>query len=543
MTTLTRPTCRRLQNLQQIPSVWEGDRRPLTGEAAASVGAELKGEGECILWVDGSQAVVRAMDIVSPETGAEAVVRALLQAMEHPHSPATPARPQKIVVRDRELQFFLRGVLQDLDIVIDYVPDLPLIDEIFKGFQEAASVRPPQLPPAYAKALIEKAYELWEGEPWEILGEHQILAIEINQWDVETLYACIMGMMGMEYGILLYRSLDSLKQFRQQVLNQDSSEHMESAFLKQDCMFITFERSEDATDDETLDLSELPLSEVQPNFGNLHPLERMRSFLYEEEAIACLIALEALHRFFKQHGKKLSLDHFPTINSRYRLPLAELGVEATPSHLSVQVATLPDVAQELAELGDDEDEDDLDFPVLRDDLVPRDCLRWLEILPWETVEQLRKSSGLYQPADTFIEAAGEGLPVVFIQTSQPKAKALIQGLQAAAGLSAVCFNPGEDPFAGTTYDLGVLQTNNGDLHLFEEFIDENAAYKAARKKWERACKKTKGYCGLVIAKGVTGASRGKPSVKDMLALMEARSLSAEELGIGPMELKLEIDWV
>ncbi|HEY9858972.1 MAG TPA: hypothetical protein V6D16_05670, partial [Candidatus Obscuribacterales bacterium] len=401
----------------------------------------------------------------------------------------------------------------------------------------------PQLPPAYAKTLIEKTYALWEGEPWEILGEHQILAIEINQWDVETLYACIMGMMGMEYGILLYRSLDSLKQFRQQVLNQDSSEDMESAFLKQDCMFVTFERTEDATDDETLDLAELPLAEVQPNFGNLHPLERMRSFLYEEEAIACLIALEALHRFFKQHGKKLSLDHFPAINSRYRIPLAELGIESSQSQLSVQVSTLPDVANELAELSDDADEDDLDFPVLRDDLVPTDCLRWLEILPWETVELLRKSSGVYQPADTCVEPVGEGLPVVFIQTSQPKAKALIQGLQAAEGLSAICFNPGEDPFSGMTYDLGVLQTNNGDLHLFEEFIDENAAYKSARKKWERVCKKTKGYCGLVIAKGVTGASRGKPPVKDMLALMEARSLSAEELGIGPMELKLEIDWV
>ncbi|MBD2123143.1 DUF6930 domain-containing protein [Trichocoleus sp. FACHB-262] len=542
MTTLTPPTCRRLQNLQQIPSVWEGDRRPLTDSAAASVGAELKGEGECILWVDGSQAVVRAMDIVPLETGAEAVVRALLQAMEHPHSPALPGRPQKIVVRDRELQFFLRGVLQNLDIVIDYVPDLPLIDEIFKGFQEAASVRPPQLPPAYAKALTEKAYELWDGEPWEILGEHQILAIEINQWDVETLYACVMGMMGMEYGILLYRSLDSLKQFRQQILNQDSSDHMESAFLKQDCMFITFEQTEDETDDETLDLSELPPSEVQPSFGNLHPLERMRSYLYEEEAIACSIAAEALHRFFRQHGKKLSLDHFPAISSRYRIPLAELGIKSKQPQLSVQVSTLPDVAAELAALTDDEDED-LDFPVLRDDLVPKDCLRWLEILPWETVELLRKDSGFSQLADTRVEAVGEGLPVVFIQTSQPKAKALIQGLEAAGGLNAICFNPGEDPFAGTTYDLGVLQTNNGELHLFEEFIEENAAYTAARKKWERVCKKTKGYCGLVIAKGVTGASRGKPPVKDMLALMEARSLSAEELGIGPMELKLEIDWV
>lgn len=542
MTMLTRSTCRRLQNLPQIPSVWEGDRRPLSPGAVAHVGADFRGEGECILWVDGSQGVVRAMDIVTPEVGSEAVVRTLLQAMEQPHNPALPSRPQKIVVRDRELQFFLRGVLQDLDIAIEYVPDLPLIDEIFRGFQDSVQERPPQLPPAFAEPLTKMAYQLWKDAPWQYLGEHQILAVELNQWDVETLYACVMGMLGMEYGVLFYRSLDSLKQFRQQVLHETSHEQMEEAFLKQDCMFVTFEHCDADADGDETDLAFLPATAIAPRFGNLHPFERMRSHLYEDEAIAMLTALDALHRFLRQHAKKFTLDDFPEVRGRYRLAVPAMpGELQVVDPISVQVSTLPEVAAELFELAGDED--DLDFPVLRDDLVPQDSLRWLEVMPWETVEQLRQAAGCYQPADHPIKATGDGLPVVLIQTSQPKAKTLIQGLQAAGGVNAICFNPGEDPFSGMTYDLGILQTKNGELHLFEEFIDENTAYLNARKKWERICKKTKGHCGLVIAKGVTGASRGKPTPKDMLAFMETRSLPADELGIGPLELKLAIDWI
>ena len=147
-TSLNQSTRRRLQQLNQIPSVWEGDRRPLSAQTPES---DSKANGECILWVDGSQGIVRAMDMVASETGTEAIVRTLLRAMEHPHSPANPARPQKIVVRDRELQFFLRGVLQELGITIDYVPDLPLIDELVRGFQEVIDTQTPDLPPNMQK--------------------------------------------------------------------------------------------------------------------------------------------------------------------------------------------------------------------------------------------------------------------------------------------------------------------------------------------------------------------------------------------------------
>ena len=302
MSALNPTTCRRLKKLQQIPSVWEGDRRSLSA-FADTMESESEGNSECILWVDGSEGIVRAMDVVSPEMGPEAVVRALLRAMEHPQNPARPARPSKIVVRDREIQFYLRGVLQDLDITIDYVPDLPLIDEVFRGFAEVASNRRPELPPQYEDLLREKSDELWQDAPWELLADHNILSIEINQWDVETFYASVMGMLGMEYGVLLYRSLDSLKRFRASVLAEESFEAMEKAFLGQDCLFVTFGRDDDEEDEgdeeDDFDLADLPVSDIVPNFGTVHPLEGMRPFLYDEEAIALYIALEALHRFFK----------------------------------------------------------------------------------------------------------------------------------------------------------------------------------------------------------------------------------------------------
>lgn len=540
MAALNRSTRRRLQQLQQIPSVWEGDRRPLSHPLPVGSSAlpepDSEDGGDCIIWVDGSQGIVRAMDVVSPDSGPQAVVRTLLRAMEHPHSPASPARPQKIVVKDREIQFFLRGVLQELGIGIEYVPDLPLIDEIFRGFQDVVSTKPPQLPPQYEDALVEKAYQVWQTSPWELLADHQIVAIEIKQWDVGTLYACVMGMLGLDYGILFYRSLDSLIQFRERVIENESPDRLEEAFLSQDCLFVTFESD---IDDEDIDIAELPPSQINPSFGNLHPLEGMRSILYEEEALVALVALDAFSRFFRASRRKLSASKFSKIVSRYNIPVPEeAGMEQ--KQISVTVSTLPDVAGQLYEMTlaaaqAEEDEESPDSkPLLRDDLVPPNSFLSLGVIPWEMVEHLQESVDHCQTAQ--VTPNGDGLPIILIQTSRPKAKTLIQELQNAGGVKGIGFNPGEDPLGGDRYDLGILQTENGELHLFGEFMENDPVHVAARKKWDGRCKKTKGYCGLVIAMGLTGASRGNPQLKDMMALFEVRSLSSKELGMGTLQL-------
>lgn len=532
MSGLNPATCRRLKKLQQIPSVWEGDRRPL--QALADGESDADGEGECILWVDGSEGVVRAMDVVSAKMGPEAVVRALLRAMEHPQSSARPARPSKIVVCDREIQFYLRGVLQDLEITIDYVPTLPLIDELFRGFEEMSGSRQPTLPPQYAEVLQEQADELWQSSPWELLSDHQVLSIELNQWDVETLYVSVMGMLGVEYGLLLYRSLDSLKRFRAAVLREESFEQMEQAFLGQDCLFLTFGRQGvlEEEEDDGFDLADFPVSEIVPNFGTVHPMEGMRPFLYDEEAIVFYIALVAIQRFFKACVQQLAADSLPLINKRYRIPIPST-VEGKVT-VTVKVATLPDLAAELLEMAEaSEDDDEMAVP-LRDDLVPKDAYLSLGMMPWESVEKLRTGVDCFQSKD--VATAGEGMPVVLIQTTRPKAKAIIEQIQTAGGLKGICFNPGEDPNDGDLYDLGILQTENSSLYLFGEFPEADPSHVAARQKWDQRCKKIKGYCGLIIAKGSTGASGGNPQPRDMMALFEARSLSSRDLGLGMLQL-------
>ena len=541
MTGLNPSTRRRLLELPQIPCVWEGDRRALASGMpmdASWTESHPRGDGECVLWVDGSQGVVRAMDVVPAETGHEAIVRTLLRAMEHPHNPAQPARPQKIVVRDRETLFYLRGVLQDLDISLDYVPDLPLIDEIFRGFQDSSNARPPMLPPEYEEALLEKAEVLWEDAPWTLLADHKILEIELNRWELGSVYASVMGMLGMEYGVLLYRSLDSLRQFRERVLANESIERMEEAFLAQDCLFLTYETEGDDDDfaEDDLDFLEFEPPTVKPVFGNLHPLEGIRSFLYDEEAISFLTIMEALHRFIKQHRRKLTGDNFPALTSRFKIPASDTG-----DTISVKVATMPEVAEELFAMADDSEPDFSEMPMIRDDLVPENSFLSLGVVPWAMVEQMRSQIDHHQPAEP--TEAGEGLPVILIQTSRPKAKQMIEEIETAGGVIGICFNPGADPFMGDRYDLGLLQTQNGELHLFGEFDEDDPTHLQARKKWDQRCKKTKGYCGLVIAKGLTGASRGNPSLKDMMALYEVRSLSSEDLGLGTLERKFAVDWM
>ncbi|MBE9040691.1 hypothetical protein IQ235_07850 [Oscillatoriales cyanobacterium LEGE 11467] len=538
MTTLPQSTLRRLQQLPPMPCVWEGDRRPVA--ARDDMGVPATGtHGECILWVDGSQGIVRAVDMVSEETGLEAIVRVLLRAMEHPHNRAQPGRPQKIVVRDREVLFFLRGVLQDLDIALEYVPDLPLIDEIFRGFQEVAGVRPPQLPPQYSQLLDRSAGEIWQDAPWHFLSDHQIIGIELNRWDIETLYASVLGMLGLDYGILFYRSVDSLKKFRASVMERDSMEQLEAAFLSQDCLFLTYESlEEEFNEDSHGDLADLPWSDIEPTFGNLHPLEGLRSFLYDDEAMAIWVTLKALHRFFRSYHRKLNGDTFESCQGTYKIDLPP-EIPSSPSSMQVSVSTLPDLAAELFDIvRDGENREDrfeeFALPLLDEDLVPPKALLGLEVMPWTQIESFRHTIGLQVEME--IPQTGRGLPVLTVQTTRPKAKRLIEEIVAAGGLRGLCFNPGENPLEDEFYDLGILQTHDEQLHLFGEFDREDNGYLRSRQQWEVALEKAQGYCGVIVAMGATGASRGNPQPKDMMALFTLRSITPEELGLGPLQL-------
>ncbi|MEY2984663.1 MAG: hypothetical protein RLZZ568_1280 [Cyanobacteriota bacterium] len=538
-------TQHRLQQLPQIPSIWEGDRRSITTNQSWSDNSHPQ-SGDCIVWVDGSEGLVRAIEVIPEDAGLETVVRTLIRAMEVPQTPAPPCRPQKIVVRNREIQFLLRGILQGLDISVDYQPSLPLIDELFRTFESAALGHPAPLPPDFVAPLNSLARQIWSVAPWELLADHEIIAVELDLPDgKQTLYVCVMGLLGEEYGIILYRSLESLRYFRQAALTEDSPSALEQVFLAQDCWFLNYEFDQDEDGD--------PLGDVPQEFlfGSIHPLEGIRPFLDESEALTLYLTLEALRRFVSHHHQSLVCDPIPSVNQRFRIK-HPLAANHHPQRFVINVATQPALAAEfIAQLEDDEADEgglgnlvagDHDSPVLCDDLIPDNSYMTLGMIPWDLVARIRTSPAVHYQAAKDVAMQGDGMPVLTIQTSRPKAKDLINRLRAEGPITGLGFNLGEDPWTETKYDLGILKTQGDRLFLFGEFLADSPTHKQVRKNWEKRCKATKGHCAVLIAMGVTGQSRGNPKFQHMLAYFETDFLSPQALGMAPLQLMPNLDF-
>jgi hypothetical protein len=530
MTVLNPSTARRLNKLRQTTEIWEGDRRPLpTGFPGAN---ELE-TSDWVVWADRNH-VIRSMDVVPAQEGPEALVRTLIAAMESPQGPAQPERPRAIVVRDRETQFFLRGALQNLDIQVNYAPILPLVEDICQELEALMTAGPPPLPSACNEPLSTAAATLWRDAPWTQLGDHQILELTLSQGDLRTLYISVLGLLGTEYGLLFYRTEESLRQFRQQVTDRTTDpEEMEAIFLRQDCLFLNFEPADDSISTPPFS-GDLEQDGMEPIFGSIHPLEGMRIFLDEEEAVTLTLALEALHRFWSRHRQKLEVDQFPAISGRYQIPHPLLETAA-----SVQIKTLPTLATDLWAAGFSDDDagspfGGVDQPVLRQDLIPENAFFSLGMMPWHIVEILRLSALHYQGGE--VTMAGDGLPILMIQTSRPKAKAMVETLKSAGGIVGLGFTPGASPFEEELYDLGILKTEDQQLFLFGEYFNSSAVHRGAKQKWNQRSKKTKGWCGFVIAQGISGKSRGQPTINDFVALFEVSALSEQELGLGMLQL-------
>jgi hypothetical protein len=550
MTTLNSSTLRRLKKLKQAPTVWEGDCRSLPRARGQQEGTNLihihqnveeEDQPQCIIWVDGSMGMVRAMDIVEPEVGQQAFVRALLQAMERPQSPAQAGMPQKILVRDRSMQFYLRGVLQDLDITVEYVEQLPLIDEIFANIAQQANTSPPTVPVEQAPTLYRQADILCRHAPWEYLWDHEVISVEINSWDLGTLYAVVMGRLGLEQGAIFYRSKESLVQFRQRIADNESDDDLEETFLHQDCLFVLFEST------ESLSESELSLirsygwpvthDSIYPIFGMLHPLEGGRPFLYDEEAIALTVAIESFNQFLAQYGNKLKSGSLPVLQGKYNIQVPG-AADREASSITVTVKTMPELSEEIHSLAEEYEDDE---PLIHEDLWPDKSLFQLLAMPWDSVKTLRSAAPHHYTADEAFPEKGDALSGLLIQTSRPKALDLIREIEKFGGIKGICFNPAES-FFGEPCELGLVVMGNDDLHLFGEFHNDEPDLDLARKKWKQRCKSTKGNCAVIIAMGVTGLSRGKPEINHILGYYEVKLIPPKELGLGTLRSEPAFDF-
>lgn len=500
-------------------------------------------KSDCIIWLDGSEGLVRAMDIVKASVGKEAVVRALLKAIENPHNPAKPGRPKKIVVKDRELQFLLRGVLQNLDIEVDWSPQLPLLDELWLNFQNSQSQCCAYISPELFNRLGELASSLWPLQPWLLLSEDEILRVDINRWHVDSLYVSVLGMMGEERGIVLYRTLDSLKHFRQRIAHlaleryslpqqEEDDDELESIFLQQDCWFVNYNPSQEEQT-STVWRSDYHGEEVSIVFGSIHPYEGIRPIKEDEEIFPIYVALSALASFIEQHEDDLAEETIRLIREKYPIQ----SPEDDNSTCWVSVSTMPDLTRELEQILDDvqqdckqalgeEEEEGGKNIALQEDLIPEDTIVLLETIPSFLLSRLHNNSYTDTNCPSSLSAqtlawihnlaAKTDFPVIILQTTKPKARQLLCRLEAEKGIVKVIFANGG---ASDHETLGVLQTTIGNFYVFAQF-PEQVSYPLGR--WQKRVAKFDGYCGVVVAMGAKGSSRGNPQPKDFLYLFYTR---------------------
>ena len=521
-------THKRLLKIPQTLNIWEGDRRKLMPDGLQLVNESNLVESEdYVLWVDGSEGVLRAMNVVMDGSSLEAIVATLIEAIETPKDGSSPSRPKKIVVRDREVFLYLKSIAKALKIILELVPELPIIDSIFEQFRAFRAGPPSLISPKYGDFLLEKTAQLWRTAPWIVFADHQILEVELNQWGIGTVYVSILGSLGLEIGILAYRSLESLRIFRSKVGRRASIQEMEAAFLAQDCLFLSYEF-------EAFSIPEMvhfmDYDNVEPEFGVLDG--SLRPFLNDDEALAFAIILEAIHRFVSKNRGQFTQGVFPEFTRRHKIPVPEMAGVVSP--LTVKVSTLPKVADELMSMdypdddGEDGDDDEARFD-LRTDFVPPGSLIVTTALSWQSVPSIRSYVQHHFPTQT--PMAGEALPVMIIHTTAAKANALVKKIEKMGGLSGIGMCSGVD-ILGNGAELAILQSRSGILFFINEFSEESEEDKRVLGNWLRRSAESNNACGFIIAKGYKkGQKRGNPNPADMIALYEIHTFSAEEMGL------------
>jgi hypothetical protein len=304
--------------------------------------------------------------------------------------------------------------------------------------------------------------------------------------------------------VLLYRSIDSLRQFRLAACSDTAMEEMEKVFLSQDCIFCTYDLDNPNMPHLVRSTKDRPFDDV--SYGSIHPLEGMRAVLDPEEVLATYAALMALKRFFEKNKGKLERDELVDVSQKIRITIPDT-ISSDPKTVNVTVSTMPDLVSELRDMSDDDDDDcDLD---IQDDLVPEHSLISTGIVPVHFLKSLQSLVPTFTVNMDLVSA--DGLPVMMVQTTKLKAGNIMKFINVAGGIRGLAF----EVIEGAPVQLGVVALADGQLQLIGEFSH------AQVELWQNRCISNDLRCALIIAQGSTKNSKPRPPIdKDILAVME-----------------------
>ena len=221
------PTPRdRLAQLERDPNlVIIGGKRDLMTEVERD--GKLV-QPQIVLWMEEESRLVRSSNILevldsANDDGTSAAIGMLIEGLSGVSTAMLPARkpalPARIIVNDQTLADAVRTRFAPYDVAVEYVPDHPLLTEMFAsllqslGFDADGNPPPPfawELPQIALASLYTAAAKFWRRGLWEYLADYPTLTLTLGENGpadgVETLYASILGAGGEVAGVALYFS-------------------------------------------------------------------------------------------------------------------------------------------------------------------------------------------------------------------------------------------------------------------------------------------------------------------------------------------------
>lgn|GEM_PF-1544102 len=269
-----------ISKLKQIPqeqTVWEVVKLPAS-RIMKNPPNDVT-QADVIIWGDLNGESIRNMQFVGQEQN-EDVASSLATAIMGINKSISPARPQKVLVRDKRLLFYCRGMLRNLNIECEFAGGRSIFDRIIKELGQELSQFEPLSDLDFAP-LEETSRVLWQMAPWKYICETEVVKIEFQDRPDMKLYAVTVGGgIGVHLGVLFFRDREKIRRLFH---TEKSMTVEEQAANFENCYSVTFDvdpTEKSAGASASPDMDEMPhLSiAVVDNNVDLRPLQDKPEF-------------------------------------------------------------------------------------------------------------------------------------------------------------------------------------------------------------------------------------------------------------------------
>ena len=291
---------------------------------------------------------VRSVTLIDDQAPGDLMVHTFVEAaLPASEKNLAPIVPGQVEVSDPEVARLLQSALRPLDLQVAVTREDAAIDDFMEQLRQDLEQKLTPMPmwdtPIELKReLASASANVFRRDPWSVLGDVPLVAVEVRRYGVETLWISLVGNRDGQHGIFVFFSYDDFARYQRAVFAtaklEDADNDPDNLDLPDADIALVreFQASPDAMMGDAITIFYMDaaavgpalLREMQdrkipfagrdaiPHFMRIAPNSPMRR-PNDEEIRALRLGLDAFNYFFTRHHQEIvqELWHFAPISS------------------------------------------------------------------------------------------------------------------------------------------------------------------------------------------------------------------------------------